>query len=321
MNKEKVKTFEDIIKKNHPNICGVVVLKDDKLVYENYENNCNKESKIHIYSVTKSIISLLIGIALDKGYIKDINQKILAFFPYYKKDKSNKTIENITLKDMLTMTAPFKYKDAPYIDYFTSSDYLKFSLDMLGGDNEIGSFFYTPLIGPDIFSGIIKNTTNQSVLEFATKNLFEPLDIIPPKNITFKSEKEQIKFNQSIDKNNWVAGTNNLNTAGWGLCLSTIDMAKIGQLYLNCGVYNCKRIVSTKWIKESTSPHINLGDLSYGYLWWILDDHSFVAMGDGGNSIYVDTKDNIVIAISAFFVPNSSEKIELIKHYIKPAFE
>lgn len=117
MNKEKVKTFEDIIKKNHSNICGVVVLKDDKLVYENYENNCNKESKIHIYSVTKSIISLLIGIALDKGYIKDINQKILAFFPDYKKDKSNKTIENITLKDMLTMTAPFKYKDAPYIIY------------------------------------------------------------------------------------------------------------------------------------------------------------------------------------------------------------
>ncbi|MDY5212638.1 serine hydrolase domain-containing protein [Intestinibacter sp.] len=262
MNQEKVKTFENIIKKNYPNICGVVVMKDNKIVYENYEN-----------------------------------------------------------KDMLTMTAPLKYKEPPYVDYFTGSDYLKFSLDMLGGDNEIGTFSYAPLIGPDVLSGIIKNSTNQSVLEFATKNLFEPLGILPPENIVFKNADEQFLFNQSTDKNNWVADSKNLNTAGWGLALSTLDMAKIGQLYLNGGVYNCKRIVSTNWVKESTSVHSHLNELMYGYLWWILDEYSFAALGDGGNTIYVDTKNNIIVSISALFVPNSKEKIKLIKQYIKPAFE
>lgn len=90
MNKDKVIELEDKINKDYNNITGVVVLKDGKIQYENYFNGCSSENTIHVYSVTKSIVSILIGIAIDKGYIKSIDQKVLDFFPDYivKKEKN-----------------------------------------------------------------------------------------------------------------------------------------------------------------------------------------------------------------------------------------
>ncbi|MDF2858433.1 MAG: penicillin-binding protein beta-lactamase class, partial [Neobacillus sp.] len=151
MNQEKVAELEKKINNDYSNITGVVVLKEGKTLYENYFNECSAISRIHVYSVTKSIISILIGIAMDKGYIKSINQKVLDFFPDYIVKRREKTIQNITLKNLLTMTAPYKYNlIVPYIKYFTSNDYVKFTLDLLGGRRQIGEFKYTPLIGPDL---------------------------------------------------------------------------------------------------------------------------------------------------------------------------
>ena len=178
MNKEKIIKLEDKINKDYSNITGVVVLKDGEVKYENYFNGCNNKSTIHVYSVTKSIISILIGIAIDRGYIKSINEKVLNYFPDYKVKKREKTIQNITLKDLITMTAPYKYIVPPYIKYFTSDDMVKFSLDYLGGLGKIGKFKYTPLIGPDILSGILTNATGQSVLDFARENLFFLINFI-----------------------------------------------------------------------------------------------------------------------------------------------
>ncbi len=101
---------------------------------------------------------------------------------------------------MLTMTAPYKYRFfVPYIKYFTSSDWVKFSLDLLGGHGKIGVFRYAPLIGPDILSGILVKATGQSVLDFAAENLFEPLGIKVEGNLLFESKEEQLAFNQSTN--------------------------------------------------------------------------------------------------------------------------
>lgn len=93
-----------------------------------------------MFSVIKSILSILIGIAIDKGYIKSIHQPILDFFPDYIVKKREKTIQSITLYHMMTMTAPYKYKYAPYTKYFTSEDWVKSSLDLLGGKGKIGEY-------------------------------------------------------------------------------------------------------------------------------------------------------------------------------------
>nr|WP_294490034.1 serine hydrolase [uncultured Anaerosporobacter sp.] len=322
---EKVSALDKIINNDYSNIAGMVVLKDGKTLYENYFNECTATSRIHVYSVTKSIISILIGIAIDKGYIKSINQKILDFFPDYIIKRGEKTIQNVTLKNLLTMTAPYKYKFAPYIKYFTSDDGVKFTLDLLGGKGQIGEFRYTPLIGPDILSGILVKATGQSVLDFATEHLFLPLGITALSNVTFHSKEEQLAFNKAKNISGWVADGAGTNTAGWGLTLSPTDMAKIGQLYLDNGMWNGEQIVSARWVDESTKEHSRWEkrNLAYGYLWWIIDDkeHSFAAMGDGGNVIYVNTKKKIVISIASLFEQKVKDRLEFIKEYIEPMFE
>lgn len=317
----ETETFEKMIMRDYGNIAGIVVVKDGETIYEKYFNECTADSRIHIYSVTKSIISILIGIAMDIGHIKNLDQKVLDFFPEYEIKKGEKTIQNITVRHLLTMTAPYKYKFNPYIKYFTSDNWVKFSLDLLGGKGRVGKFRYAPLIGPDIMSGILCKATGQSVINFAQNNLFEPLGIVVEKNIIFQSKEEQLAFNRATNMSGWVADPMGVNTAGWGLTLSPMDMAKIGQLYLDRGMWNGQRIVSEEWINESTEEHSRweAQNLSYGYLWWI-DKDGFAAMGDGGNTIYVNTKKNMVVAIASLFKKKARDRMELIREYIEPIF-
>lgn len=327
MNQEKIKELENKINNAYGNIAGIVVLKDGKTRYENYFNGCTAASRIHVYSVSKSIISILIGIAVDKGYIRSISQEVLDFFPDYTVKRREKTIQDVTLKDLLTMTSPYKYKFAPYtyIKYFMSSDWVKFTLDLLGGKGHIGDFRYTPLVGPDILSGILVKATGQSVFDFAAENLFSPLGITVEGNVALHNAKEQNAFNKSTSISGWVADPTGINAGGWGLTLSPADMAKIGQLYLDSGMWNGKQIVSSGWINESTKEHSRWEKLNlpYGYLWWIIDDeeHACAAMGDGGNVIYFNTEKKIVVSIASLFVRNAKDRIELIKKHIEPIFE
>lgn len=321
MKQDKIAKTESIISKEYSNIAGMVVMKNGKPVYEKYFNGYTENNRIHIYSVTKSIISILYGIALDKGYLKDIDQKVLEFYPEYTVKRGEKTIQNITIRNLLTMTAPYKYTFNPYIKYFTSRDWVRFSLDKLGGKGRIGDFRYAPIIGPDILSGILVRATGQPVFDFAKENLFAPLDITVENNITFHSKDEQMAFYKATDVSGWVTDPTGVNTAGWGLTLSPVDMAKIGQLFLDGGVRNGNRIVSEKWIIESTSEQSRWKrhDLPYGYLWWVdKDNNGYAAMGDGGNIIYVNPDNNMVVAIASIFIPTAKDRIEFIKKYVEP---
>lgn len=324
MNQEKISEMEAAIAADYSNIAGMVVLKDGKAVYEKYFGGCTAESRIHVFSATKSIVSILFGIALDKGCLDSVDQKVLAFYPEYTVKRGEKTIQHITIRDMLTMTAPYKYKSTPYTKYFTSPDWVKFSLDVLGGKGQIGDFRYAPLIGPDILTGILAKATGRSVLDFARENLFEPLGITVAQNITFHSKEEQMAFYKATDMSVWVADPSGVNAGGWGLTLSPMDMAKIGELIRNGGVYDGTRIVSEKWVRESASEQSRWAeqDFPYGYLWWVLgQEHGCAAMGDGGNVIYVSPDQNMVVAIASRFQPRVKDRIEFIRKYVGPVFD
>ena len=324
MKQEQITSLENKIKKEYGNITGIIVLKDNNAAYESYFNQCSEYDPIHIFSVTKSIISMLFGIALDKGCIKNLDEKVIDFFPNYQTRKREKTIQHVTIRNLLTMTAPYKYRFNPYPKYFSSDDWVISSLDLLGGNGKIGNFKYAPVIGIDILSGILVNATGKSVLEFAQDNLFSPLGISVDKNIYFQSKEEQLDFYQSKGANGWVADPKGTNTAGWGLSLTTMDMAKLGQLYLNEGHWNGRQVISDQWIFESTQVQSvwKARHLKYGYLWWVIDEaeHSYAALGDGGNAIYVNPKDRMVVAVSSLFVPRVKDRIDFIKREIEPLF-
>lgn len=324
MKPEKRSEMEAAIAADYGNIAGMVVLKDGNAVYENYFGGCTKESRIHVFSVTKSIVSILFGIALDKGCLDSVDRKVLDFYPEYTLKRGEKTLQRVTIRDMLTMTAPYKYKATPYTKYFTSPDWVKFSLDVLGGKGEIGAFRYAPLVGPDILTCILAKAAGQPVLDFARENLFAPLGITVEGSVTFHSKEEQMAFYKATDMSVWVADPQGMNAGGWGLTLSPMDMAKIGELIRNGGIYNGTCVVSEKWVRESTSEQSRWPerDLPYGYLWWVLEqDHGCAAIGDGGNIIYVSPDKNMVVAIASRFQPRAKDRIELIRKYVEPVFD
>lgn len=311
------------INRDYGNIAGMIVQKNGTKVYEKYFNGYTADNAVHVYSVTKSVLSALIGIAIDQGYIGSLDQKVLAFFPDYQVKDGEKTIQKITLKHLMTMTAPYKYETEPYELFFTSQNPIQDALDLLGGNGIIGEFNYSAIGGTHILAGILARATGQSILDFAEKYLFAPMGITVPHNLLLRSEEEHMRVMNDKTTRGWVVDPQGINTGSWGLFLTPEDMAKIGQLHLDGGRWLGKQLVSAAWIAESTKEHSRWDKLLYGYLWWIIDDqaHSFAALGDGGNVIYVNNKNNMVIAIASLLVPDARDCIELIKTMIEPAFE
>ncbi len=323
MNQEKMKELEKTISSDYSNITGILVQKNGVKLYENYFNGYTADNATHVYSVTKSVFSALIGIAIDKGHIKSVDQKVLDFFPDYTVKTDEKVIQCITLKNLLTMTASYKYKFEPYEEFFASDNWVKAALDLLGGERHTGEFMYSAIIGTHILSGILVKATGQPVLDFAAENLFSPLGIHVTHNVVLRNKEEHIAVMNDKNTSGWVVDPQGINTASWGLFLTPADMAKIGQLYLNGGIWENKQILSEKWIEVSTKEHIRLDRLSYGYLWWIIDDqeHIYAALGDGGNVIYVNTKKKMVVSIASLFMPEAKDRISFIKEHIEPIFE
>ncbi len=320
MGMENSNEMERLISSADNNIVGMVILKNNTTVYTQGWHGYTAEKVVHVFSVTKSIVSALIGIAIDQGYIRSVDQLVLDFFPDYPVKRGEKTIQRITLRHLMTMTAPFKYKSAPYTKYFTSDNWVRASLDLLGGKGMIGQFRYTPLIGPDILSGILTSATGRSMLDFAAENLFLPLGIPVRDRIVFHTKEEQLEMMKNHSAHGWVSDSQGNSTAGWGLFLSAADMGKIGQLYLNHGIWEGNRIISGAWIDESTKVHHHWEGRDYGYLWWVIDENerSFAALGDGGTVIYVNPAKKTVIAIASRLKPNARDRIALIKSSIEP---
>ncbi|PKL25725.1 MAG: serine hydrolase [Spirochaetae bacterium HGW-Spirochaetae-3] len=323
MDSERIRELEGLIAGEYSGVTGVVVRKSGEVAYEAYFNGYAAGDAVHVYSVTKSVVSALIGIAVDRGLISGVERKVLDFFPEYAVLPGEKTIRSITIQNLLTMTAPYKYDVEPYEAFFASPNPIKDALDLLGGDKPIGEFNYSAVGGTHLLSGILARATGRSVRDFAVENLFAPLGIDVPRDLALRTKEEHIAVMQARGVRGWAVDPAGLNAAGWGLFLTPDDMARIGQLYLNGGTWDGERIVSSRWVEESTNEHsrcVRWGDMAYGYLWWLPGGDSYAALGDGGNAIYVDRKKDLVVSVAALLAPDAKDSVELIKGYIEPAF-
>ena len=324
MLQEKIKKLEQSVREEYGNTTGILVRKNGKTVYEGYFNGYTAENAGHVYSVTKSVFSILIGIAIDLGRIKSVDETVLSFFPDYTIQPYETAIQKITIRHLLTMTAPYKYDTEPYETFFTSPNPIYTALDFLGGEAPTGKFRYSAIGGTHILSGILARATGMNTFDFATRRLFAPLGIDIPRSIVLHGAEEHFAVMNDKTTRGWVADPQGNNMASWGLFLPPIEMAKIGQLYLNSGDWNGEQIVSREWVAGSTQEQsrcVEWGNLGYGYLWWIIDADSYAALGDGGNVIYVNHKNNMVIALAAQFMPNATDRIGWIKQEIEPMFE
>ncbi|MDD8002426.1 serine hydrolase domain-containing protein [Bacillus cereus] len=303
--------LDQIIKEEYKNMNGMLVVQKGNIIFEKYYNDYGPNDTFHVASVTKTIISALIGICIDKGYIKSADQRVIEFFPEY-----NCNSPEITVRHLLTMTAPYPFVDwqEPLEELCTQQDWIQYTLDRIGKGGNIGAFKYSSA-GAHVLSAIITSVTGKSAREFANEQLFQPLGMREIPNYNMKAFGFDDLFGKDVK--GWVHDPNGISTGGWGLTLTVKDMAKFGQMYLNEGIHNGKQILSKSWIKESTTMNQN----QYGYVWWLREEDgifSYCAMGDGGNMICCIPEKELVVVIASEIIPNAGDRWELIVKYILP---
>lgn len=260
---------------------SILIQLDGELVFEHYFYGYDRDKLHFIASVNKSILSTSIGIAIEQGKIKGIDEKVLDFFPEYKDIKNlDDRKRNLTLKDLLTMSSGLSWErdgvDMP--ELIKSDDWIKYMLD-LPMDHDPGVFFKYCTGHRSLLDGILQKTTGLNAKEFAIKYILTPLDIT---NFYWRTYKP-----------------NNIARSGGDFRFRPFDLIKFGQLYLTDGIWNDKQIVSKEWIKLSTSTHIKTNDIrNYGFQWWlpginhpvntiIKENDVFIASGAGGQKIWI----------------------------------
>ena len=327
MNKEELHRFISGSTGNESNICQIFAIKDGETIYDDCWHGFKSEDAMNVNSVTKGVMSLLAGIALDKGCIKSVDQKVMDFFSDYTVKRGEKTIYDVTIRHLLTMTAPYKGNSEPWKKVCTSNDFTIATLDFLGGRKGITGEFRYATLGIQILAGIIERATGEKCIDFANKNLFEPLGLPEriPHGVSSKEDQFDFFMNKNPRKYEWYSDPQGTITAGWGLCMSAKDMAVIGELVLGRGLYGGKRIISEEYIKDMLTAHIKLGErfgfMNYGYLWYkpYDDKEVFAAIGDSGNIVYVNKEENVSVGITGTFKPRIFDRVEFIEQKVLPA--
>lgn len=329
MTKNELHKYVEESSGSESNICQICAFSNGEMIYSDNWHGFQFDSAVNVMSVTKGIMALLAGIAADKGFIGNVNQKVLDFFPEYIVKRGEKTIYDVTIEHLLTMTAPYKYRSEPWTKVCTSQDWTKAVLDLLGGKAGITVEFKYATLGIQILSGIIENCSGMKCIDFANKYLFSPLGIPEHKIHGNSSKEDQFDFlmNKRPRRNEWYSDPQGTVTAGWGLTLSAHDMAKIGYMLINGGVYHNKRIVTNEWIGKMTSPKLQLGEMfgnmQYCYLWYRphKDKPIFASIGDGGNVIYADPEKSISVGVTGTFKPRIFDRVDFIEKNVIPLIE
>ena len=238
---EMLEAAVNIIRDGERVVDSVLVVKDGYLVVDVYFEPFTKGERHKIYSCTKSVVSTLIGIAIEEGHIVGLNQTMLDFFPERTPQNMSAWKEEMTLEDLLTMTAGFDAKDSWLYDWVgldrmhESSDALQYVLDLNVIEEPGSRFEYTNGVS-HLLSCIINETTGTSALEYAMDSLFTPMGI------------DDVVWESDSWGRNWGYST---------LYLTPHDMAKFGYLFLNGGFWDGGQIVSESWVDDATRKHVN----------------------------------------------------------------
>jgi hypothetical protein len=321
---------------DHPEhkIHSILIVKDGKLVFEEYypgylfdSNNPGANGPYITYnytikhfeaSVTKSVTSLLVGIAFNQGLITNLDAKLIDYYPEYSSVLTGQKA-NITLKYLITMTAGLAWDESsyPYGDprndvtmLFLSSNPISF---ILNKDIETtpGTAFHYNSGYPNVLADIIKKSSSENISLFANNNLFIPLQ---------------------IDDYYWERIGGGHYFASGGIYLTPRSLAKLGYLYLNNGYWKNEQIINEEWIAESKSKYISLNGWGnangYGYYWWLNSTNIngknlnyYYAGGWGEQNMFIVPEYNLLVVFNCgyFLTPITVSPFDLFHNYILKA--
>ncbi len=328
---DKLDSLEISVKNGaYPNLDAVVISQHGKTVFQHYYPAQTKDSLHDTRSAFKSVTGLLIGIAIDKGFIKSPDQKVYDFFPdYHKPNGWDERKEELTIEHLLTMKSGFNCeewngeKDCED-EMERTGDWMRFCLDLDLKNTPGHQWDYTS-VNTMLLGGIIAKSSQMTVTEFAEMYLFSPL---------------------KIKKYIWTKDPVGHELTSGNFYMLPSDMIKIGQVVLNNGIYNGKRIVSAQWIEKITKKETLIEGFSnakisknkiatpqptyYGYTWYNeeikTENFSYniiFASGNGGQYIMVIKDLDLVVVFTGHSYNSSKSKLafDMMIKYILPTFK
>ena len=292
-----------------PYVHSFVLIRNGYLLTESYFAPVSKEQSHILFSATKSITSALVGIAIHEGLIKDVNQKVIDFFPKIKSLNADKNLDKLNIEHLLSMSTGHAFQVSPGPYQSQPVDWVE---KFLGNPNnpilyEPGSTFMYTSGAPHTLSAILQKVSGKSTAAYAADKLFKPLGIT------------------SFD---WLPDQNGITFGNSWLRLKPLDMARLGYLYLNQGNWNGKQIIPAEWVEQSTRKFINTRGVQinaaeqdgYGYLWWMNSFGGFSAHGYGGQFIFVIPALNLIAVFTGGFDDDVFDtSYKLMRDFIIPA--
>ena len=292
---------------DYAGLVSVIVLADGRTAYERYFDSVATDHH-HVWSVTKSIVSTLVGIAIGEEKIPGVDATLAQLLPDHAEDM-RPVVAGITLEQLLTMTAGLP-DDLP-----GSDDAVASILEQRPFDT--GSEFSYANNSVHLVAAILVKATRMPLLAYARDVLFDPLGIPtrPADQPTFTDWSDLT----DLSGFGWYVDAQGINLGALGISLRAQDMAKIGLLYLDRGVWEGEQVVPAEWVTRATTEHVPLevgvegfapaGEVGYGYLWWtsrVDGDAAYSANGSFGQRIFVVPDRDLVVVTQADFTSTST---------------
>lgn len=266
---------------NHINVSDIIVLKDGEVIARHHWDDDIRKNQ---FSVSKSFTSTAIGMAIGEGLLS-LDDRLLDFFPEYAGKELAEGIEKVKLSHLLTMSLGHGESRLMAEQRFNmhEDDWLSYSLS-IPLDHEAGSKFVYSNVDPYLGGMILKKLTGKTLLDYLMPRLFEPLGIWRP---TWETDNKGDTFGSS------------------GLMITTMELAKFGQLYLQRGLWEGRQLIPEFWIDEVSKAQIQTGEdlvynKEYSYLFWLGPDGSYRADGKYGQYSIIFPDKNAVIALNAY---------------------
>ena len=286
-----------------------ILMRNGYIVFEQYYNGSSAKDSNNVASVSKSILSALIGIAMQQGHITSVEDRLAEHLPKYFAEVGDQRLLDLTIRDMLTMTHGLDWRENDSDRALNRSGDWVAEILALPIINERGTLFNYSTGASHVLSALLTEATGMSTCEFAHRYLLEPLGV-------------EAEF-WGVDPQGYFAG-------GHSVSLTAREVARFGQLFLNEGSWQGQQLVPGWWVAASTTARFDIGNsyAGYGYYWWlnrmsIYDMYS--ALGAGGQILHVIPDLDIVMVTTHGFSGNprdyaeEAESYQFLLNYLIPA--
>jgi CubicO group peptidase (beta-lactamase class C family) len=286
---------------------SLLIIRDGVLIGEAYFPGSSAQQQHRIYSITKSVISLLIGSAVAQGHLPGIDQPIWTYFPSQEIQNWDERKAAITIEHLLTMTAGLAWDESQIAQMTSNRDWTAYILDLPMADAPGQKFNYCSGC-THLLSVILEKTTGLLAQEYARQVLFEPM---------------------GIESYAWAVDPQGHSVGGWGLEMRSRDLARLGLLGLNQGSWNGQQLIPAEWMQAATKPQILQTDHpqdAYGYLWWTAQpdpsgDYWFEARGLNAQRIIIVPDRSLIVVTTASAQDMQRDIQRMVLEGILPAIQ